>query len=73
MVSCLREEVQVVVCLCRDANRLSNRFADRPGDRFQTARDYSAVHSNDLTIEDVSPWLSERAGRGLGQDQSGNG
>ncbi len=42
-------------------DKVKELFADRFGDRFRTVRDYYAVHSRAVQIEDVSPWLSELA------------
>lgn len=46
--------------LSRDG-KLRAVFSERHGDRFMRVRDYYAEHSDQVLIEDVSPWLSELA------------
>lgn len=46
--------------LSRDG-KLQRLFEERYGNRFAKVRDYYAEHAADVTIEDVSPWLSELA------------
>lgn len=43
--------------------KLRGQFADRFGDRFVRVREYFAAHKDFVRIVDVSPWLSELAGR----------
>jgi hypothetical protein len=40
-------------------DKLQKTFADAFGDRFDTVRDYYAVHADSVKIKDVSTFLSE--------------
>ena len=46
--------------LSRDG-KLQKMFSERFADQFRAVRDYYAVYAGAVTIEDVSPWLSELA------------
>ncbi|MFM9847079.1 MAG: hypothetical protein ACKVP3_07955 [Hyphomicrobiaceae bacterium] len=43
--------------------KLRGQFLECFGDRFHRVRDYYAAHKHAVRIEDVSPWLSELAGK----------
>jgi hypothetical protein len=44
-------------------SRLAKLFVNKYGDQFQTVGEYFAGHGSAVNMEDVSPWLSELAGR----------
>jgi hypothetical protein len=42
-------------------DKLQGMFLKRYGEQFQTVRDYFAAHGGAVSIDDVTPWLSELA------------
>jgi hypothetical protein len=42
-------------------DKLQRTFAEQFGDAYRTVGDYYAAHAGDVRIEDVYPWLSDRA------------